>query len=76
MKTFPELWANYVQKKPKLKDPAALVQMTSAQFRQALELAWEQALAEGRHEGFAEASKRDEPNPFPGAFERMFGGGK
>jgi len=76
MKTFTELWANYCQKKPKLKDPAALVQMTSAQFKKALELAWEEGRAEGRREGFAEASKRDEPNPFPDAFKRMYGGGR
>jgi len=68
------LWASYCRKKPKLKDPDAKVQMTSAQFRQSLELAVEEGRAEGRREGFEEAKKAGEANPFPDAFNRIFYG--
>jgi hypothetical protein len=46
--TFSELWQNYCIKKPVLVDPEAKVQMTSAQFHDALQLAFEAGQAEAR----------------------------
>jgi len=75
MKTFPDLWASYCKKKPKLRDLDAKVQMTSSTFKDALELAYEEGRKDGRHEGFEEAKKPDEPNPFPDLLTRLFNGG-
>lgn len=72
MKTFPDLWANYCARHPQLRNPDAKIQMPVSQLKAALELAWN----EGREEGFAEAKKPDEPNPFPDAFGSIFGPGK
>ena len=46
--TFPELWANLESKKPRLKDPAATLAMTSAALQRLLKQVYDEGAKDVR----------------------------